>query len=179
MPSKHLSLSWCLVRFVLFVLSIIAWLHILVQCCNVRTLKPCWWFSPGTPVSSTKNTDRHNITEILLKVALNTITLTPPPYKEYWRRPDHRVNNVRTLQHWTNMWSHAIMDNTNNNFSYIVAVSVFGGGNRSTRRKPPTRFPYKLMFVLFNVKRRVPLVNRNCLHVRRTRFIEGFLLFYH
>ena len=34
------------------------------------------WFSPGTPVSSTKKTDHHNITEILLKVALNTITLT-------------------------------------------------------------------------------------------------------
>ena len=33
------------------------------------------WFSPGTPVSSNK-TDRHDITEILLKVALNTITLT-------------------------------------------------------------------------------------------------------
>jgi hypothetical protein len=26
------------------------------------------WFTPGTPVSSTNKTDRHNITEILLKV---------------------------------------------------------------------------------------------------------------
>ena len=33
------------------------------------------WFSPGTPVSSTNITDRHDITEILLKVALNTIIL--------------------------------------------------------------------------------------------------------
>jgi hypothetical protein len=32
------------------------------------------WFSPGTPVSSTNKTDRHDITEILLKVALNTKT---------------------------------------------------------------------------------------------------------
>jgi hypothetical protein len=30
------------------------------------------WFSPGTPVSSTTKTDRHDIAEILLKVALNT-----------------------------------------------------------------------------------------------------------
>ena len=30
----------------------------------------CQWFSPGTPVSS------DNITEILLKVALSTVTLT-------------------------------------------------------------------------------------------------------
>jgi hypothetical protein len=33
------------------------------------------WFSPGTPVSSTNKTDRHDITEILLEVALNTINL--------------------------------------------------------------------------------------------------------
>ena len=31
------------------------------------------WFSPGSPVSSTNKTDRHDIAEILLKVALNTI----------------------------------------------------------------------------------------------------------
>jgi hypothetical protein len=39
------------------------------------------WFSLGTPVSSTNNTDRHDIAEILLKVALNTINLHPFPYK--------------------------------------------------------------------------------------------------
>ena len=33
------------------------------------------WFSPVTPVSSTNKTDRHDMTEIVLKVALNTITL--------------------------------------------------------------------------------------------------------
>jgi hypothetical protein len=32
------------------------------------------WFSPGTPVSSTNETDHLDITDILLKVALNTIT---------------------------------------------------------------------------------------------------------
>ena len=44
--------------------------------------KVCQWlavgrlFSPGTSVSSTNKTDRHDITKILLKVALNIITLT-------------------------------------------------------------------------------------------------------
>ena len=33
-------------------------------------------FSPGTSVSTTNKTDRHNIFEILVKVALNTIALT-------------------------------------------------------------------------------------------------------
>jgi hypothetical protein len=32
------------------------------------------WFSPGTPVSSINKTDCHDITEILLKVALNIMT---------------------------------------------------------------------------------------------------------
>ena len=31
-----------------------------------------WWFSPGTPASSTTKTGRHDIAEILLKVELNT-----------------------------------------------------------------------------------------------------------
>ena len=35
------------------------------------------WFSPRTPVSSTNKTDRNDITEILLKVVLNTTTLIP------------------------------------------------------------------------------------------------------
>ena len=35
------------------------------------------WFSPGTPVSSTNRTDTHDITEILLKVALSTIAPNP------------------------------------------------------------------------------------------------------
>jgi hypothetical protein len=32
------------------------------------------WFSQGTPVSSTNKTDRRDIAEIFLKVALNTLT---------------------------------------------------------------------------------------------------------
>ena len=35
-----------------------------------------WWFYPGTLASSTKKTDHHDITQILLKMVLNTITLT-------------------------------------------------------------------------------------------------------
>ena len=40
---------------------------------GVQLLVTGLWFSPGTPMSSTNKTDRHDITEILLKVALNTI----------------------------------------------------------------------------------------------------------
>ena len=49
--------------------------------CNImwEILSVSWtgrWFSLGTSVSSTDKTDRHRITEILLKVALNTINKT-------------------------------------------------------------------------------------------------------
>ena len=51
--------------------------------------KVCQWlaadrrFSPGIPVSSTHQTDRHNITDILLKAALNTIN--PTLYISFYR----------------------------------------------------------------------------------------------
>jgi hypothetical protein len=48
----------------------------------VEILKGIMVFNPtfnNTPVSSTNITDHHAITEILLKVALNIITLTPTP----------------------------------------------------------------------------------------------------
>jgi hypothetical protein len=41
------------------------------------------WFSPRYSVSSTNKTDCHDITEILLKVAVNTLTLYFS-YKHYF-----------------------------------------------------------------------------------------------
>ena len=42
-----------------------------------------WWLSPGTPLSSTNKTSLHDITEILLKMALSITTIvmavTPQP----------------------------------------------------------------------------------------------------
>ena len=56
---------------------------LLVYCFNVdidlQWLSAVRCIFSGTPVSSTNKTDRHDITEILLKVAFNTKTLTPNP----------------------------------------------------------------------------------------------------
>jgi hypothetical protein len=50
-----------------------------------------WWFSLGIPASSTTKTGRNDITEILLKVALNTKNqsisqsfILNKPSKLYW-----------------------------------------------------------------------------------------------
>jgi hypothetical protein len=42
-----------------------------------------WWFSPGTPVSSTTNTDCNDIhvVKILLKLALNILSQTSNIYR--------------------------------------------------------------------------------------------------
>ena len=49
----------------------------LIQHYVKKFVSDLWQFTPGTPVSSINKTDRQDITEILFKVALNTITLTP------------------------------------------------------------------------------------------------------
>ena len=41
-----------------------------------QCLATCRWFSLGTPVSSTNKTDCRDLTEILLKVVLNTFYMT-------------------------------------------------------------------------------------------------------
>ena len=59
---------------------LILWVHILIRArCTTLCNTVCqWlvtgrWFTPCPLVSSTNKTDRHDITEILLKVTLNTI----------------------------------------------------------------------------------------------------------
>jgi hypothetical protein len=53
------------------------------------------WFSLGPPFSSTNKTDRHDIAEILLKVAFNTIK---PNQTEYWKW----ITNYWTSWQFTN-----------------------------------------------------------------------------
>ena len=64
-------------------------------------LATCRWFSQGTAVSSINKTDRHSITEILLKVALNTITLTLTLTLTYmfWQ-----INDITSSSNVTIFW---------------------------------------------------------------------------
>jgi hypothetical protein len=110
------------------------------------------WFSPGTPVSSTNNTELHDITEIWLKVALNTITqtifsaiitqdkqfgipLTPPHFgvcpKSGPRLPTSYVvifamfNELRWEVHACSFyWYFWLVDNHCLHFLFIILVSI-------------------------------------------------------
>ena len=66
------------------------------------------WFSSGTPVFSTNKAYHHNIAEILLKVALNTITLTliirtRSTEKIMEERTSTTVQQNKRTKAWTNI----------------------------------------------------------------------------
>jgi hypothetical protein len=80
---------WKLDFTIIWAISAVSSNHIHARCTQqhyviqfVIGLRQVGLFSPGTPVSPTNKTDHHNITEILLKVALSTINHVKP----------HRVN---------------------------------------------------------------------------------------
>jgi hypothetical protein len=78
----------------------------------------CWWFSPGTPVSSTNKTDCHDINEILLKVALNTIIQPTKVNTRDWRiKAQNPRETSKNHQHVANHWqtlSHNVVSSTEN-----------------------------------------------------------------
>ena len=79
------------------------WISIRARCTTLCE-KVCQWLatgqwfspSPGTPpVSSTNKADHHNITEILLKVALNTIEQTNKQSKSVWFQfEEHSISRL-------------------------------------------------------------------------------------
>ena len=71
----------------------------------VSDLRQVGCFFPDTPVSPTNKTDRHDVTEILLEVALNTITLTLFSAKKTDR---HLVKYERTTSLYYNSDTHCL-----------------------------------------------------------------------
>jgi hypothetical protein len=91
------------------------WVRISIRArCTTLCDKVCqWlttgrWFSTGTPVSSTNQTDRHDITEILLKVALNTINQPNINLKKNHRQ----LHNDRYISNtYIRLWTTLCFDN--------------------------------------------------------------------
>ena len=63
------------------------------------------WFSPGAAVSSTNKTDHHDIAEILLKVALNTINLTWTYFRQWTQ-----MKSVKFQSNWPHTMFFMIID---------------------------------------------------------------------
>jgi hypothetical protein len=96
-------------------------------------LTTCRWFPPCHTISSTNKTDRHYITEILLKVALNTIK---PNQTNHWNYHKAIKKNIyiyacslHLISAGENFWS-------TERWKKDV---WFGGESRSTQRKPLIR----------------------------------------
>ena len=80
----------CLSPLTLWVWTLLRWGVLNTTLCNkvCQWLAAGRWFSLGTPVSSTNKTDRHDITEILLKVAFkHHITHSLPSPLPLWIIP--------------------------------------------------------------------------------------------
>ena len=77
------------------------------------------WFSPGSPVSSTNKTDLHDITEILLKVALNTIKQT----NIFWcmSYDDYTISTAVMLDVWDIILFFGQANKLYNGFSIVIA----------------------------------------------------------
>jgi hypothetical protein len=81
-PFRRGVLDTTLCHKVCLWLATCRWFSINITSCWLQSDMVCqwlasgWWFSPGSSVSSTIKTDRHDITKILLKVALTPYPLT-------------------------------------------------------------------------------------------------------
>jgi hypothetical protein len=75
-------------------------LLIIREIVNVAKVYRFRWFSLGTPVSSTNTTDRHDITEILLKEDLSIIN-----YNVYTQYVLHCIHTV-----WIILYTHSMND---------------------------------------------------------------------
>ena len=83
--------------------TLMLWVRISIRArCTAFCDKVCqWfvtgqWFSQGPLVSSTNKTDRHDIAEILLKVALNTIKQTMYYCECWWNTSKLHFGTVLT-----------------------------------------------------------------------------------
>ena len=79
------------------------------------------WFSSGTPGFSTNKTDCHDITEILLKVALITIEQTNKQTWEIWGNPSTGHMRVTLCHEYIMIWYIRLLSfSTNRNAHSII-----------------------------------------------------------
>jgi hypothetical protein len=112
------------------------WVRISIRArCTTLCDKVCqwlatgWWLCPGTSVSSTNKTDLHDLAEILLKVALDTIKQTSNKTTIYKPIPNDAFSHV--IQCWYNCpgiiiiidWKHFTIIDDCTVYSFCVVLT--------------------------------------------------------
>jgi hypothetical protein len=112
-------------------------------------LASCWCFFPGPPVSSTNKTDRHDIAEILLKVALNTIIIINQSFK---------ICSIKLMFEWVDMSIRRVMFQWTSSWSsHTVPV------NKSMNSKMFNNVQFQLFMHILNAKNFSEWVSESCL----------------
>ena len=81
------------------------------------------WFSLCTPVFSTNKTDCHDITEILLKVDLNTIILTLTPSSSW--KMTMRYFLILSIAPNVKHWNHRTLQQNDKNIYQSILCGIF------------------------------------------------------
>ena len=112
----------CFCGFMCCLIFSVVWLHVfldlhLMLCDQVcQSLAAGQWFSP---VSSTNKTDRHDITEILLKVALNIIIQCNVPQICPWH-----INKINIWFGFIVLFFFAIVCNQLHRYQHYLTLSI-------------------------------------------------------
>jgi len=89
--------------------------------CNkiCQSLAPGRWFSLGIPDSSNNKAERHDITDIFLKAALNTIT---QPKVSHYSNYEYR-NGIKELSFYINLCLSVMLDCFYSSFTFITFLT--------------------------------------------------------
>jgi hypothetical protein len=133
------------------------------------------WFFPGTLRSSTNKTDRHDITEILLKVELNTIHLYWRPVLEETRGTRQYLpicyTTINLLDYWNNkktLFSNFFLHVNDSIISWISHDTSGISDDRSSRLEDILICFYIFVFYILSVFRYLNLntIILKCLKLR-------------
>ena len=102
------------------------------------------WFYLGSQVSSTNKTDCHDITEILLKVVLNTIHLTQNPSYLFFKLSFYvhvklHIEHISRFSRKSYMWvgRHLILTTFDNNIHVSFFLKLYGWWVLEKSASPP------------------------------------------
>ena len=131
MLSNYILCSFVQIKLKLWVRIPLRWGVLCTTLCDkvCQWLAEGRWFSPGPPVSSTNKKNRHDIAEILLKVALSILILVQINKQQDLYKLSIRINKETTacsVSYWTVLtkWKHI------KQFRYLIFLQFVWKDNK-------------------------------------------------